>query len=1540
MKDWSGDENEVATAIEEHAAAVLKAYEADPELVEEHAGQEREARTGGYGQRQIYELVQNGADQLESGAGRLEVVVTDSALYCANEGRPFSAAGVTSILHAYLSRKDDDQIGRFGLGFKSVLGVTSHPTVLSRSGSFRFGPEIAERIREIAPEAADLPLLRLAAPVDPEEVVSDDVIAAELAEWASTVVVLPFDEKDGVPWLASGVRKFPRPFLVFAGQVESLSLEDRVARVTREISAKRSGHTVMVQEEGKVESWQVFEVEVPLDEDARERAGKLADRDAATVKWAVNPEDPRGLGEFWSYFPTDDETTLRGVINAPWQMSEDRRRLVEGPYNEALLEGASELILDCIEDLHEQADDKAAYLELLPARGREPRCWADGQLTDQVNELAATRPSVPLLAGELEVPVRARLHPADLPTEALEIWAAVAEPGDWIDHTVDRQKDRRARVERYMGDAGKVNASVEEWFAATLVDATPQSGVAAARLAGVLARNGESAGLGDAAFVLTEEMEFVPSTKSGLMLPGKYPADAGSVTMVHPDVADDRVACESLEAFGLRRISAEVELRRLISDSTSGEDIDWEYFWGIARQVPAEDARAAMAEDEDFEPRIRTLDADFKRIIATLLPGPCVPADGSRDAHATVDVQWHREDMRVLQALGCTDGPSIGTNAKEEPWFSEYRDMGMKAFLERNEPARPSLEAIELVPESMTVGPLGVLRTLSDGGKAAMTQVALQSFDDPVAWTVKHSTQSKYKDAPVPNPSVWLIREEGLVRTPLGARPFRDCVGPGLRAGELTPAPSCTDEVARALGLPAAWSEVADEVIEECLEEAADAEIPAAASLYSALASDEAVAPPEVIRAIQSGSPTTAPREEVAVTADQAVFELLASGTGAALYVAEAEDARLLIDHWGLKDGVDLVTRRVAVAAQGDPVVLIDEFPPLRKRLDPALREIELQRCEEIRIVEEVVGGTRSVDADFARDEDRLYCLSEMDQSEVLRGVSRELGLGLSSDDVARVIRGAEDRRTKDLERDVRGMDSDAARLATLIGAEALEAELPRAVREAFIELHGEPTAETLGKLAISVHGTDVLKVYTGALEDQGLNPPSAWRGSHRAKEFVRNLSFSTELAGFTTDPRPPEMIVEGRPKLPPLHDYQRRVVEELCALFGEKKENRAMLSLPTGSGKTRVAIEGCVDALAGELLESELILWIAQSDELCEQAVQAWSELWRARELADRLTISRLWGSNKADRAPSGVQVVVATIQKLQGVIDSDDYAWLSRPGAVVIDEAHGSITKSFTRALGWLGLDRSKFGAPLVGLSATPYRGRSEEESKRLASRYGNRRLDVNVLGEGDHYPKLQKEGVISRVKHEILEGSEITLSEAQRADVVDKGLLPMEAGTRLGEDVARTRTVVEHVSRLPSDWPVLVFAPSVENAQALAGLLNHRGISSATISGETPDEARRWHLRRFRDGDLQVITNYNVLAEGFDAPSVRAVYIARPVFAPNRYQQMVGRGLRGPKNGGKEECLIVDVEDNIQNLDELLAFRSFEYLWDQDHMGTRDE
>ena len=53
-------------------------------------------------------------------------------------------------------------------------------------------------------------------------------------------------------------------------------------------------------------------------------------------------------------------------------------------------------------------------------------------------------------------------------------------------------------------------------------------------------------------------------------------------------------------------------------------------------------------------------------------------------------------------------------------------------------------------------------------------------------------------------------------------------------------------------------------------------------------------------------------------------------------------------------------------------------------------------------------------------------------------------------------------------------------------------------------------------------------------------------------------------------------------------------------------------------------------------------------------------------------------------------------------------------------------------------------------------------------------------------------------------------------------------------------------------------------------------------------------------------------------------------RPTYSWNLYQQMIGRGLRGPLNGGSDLCTIVNVADNLSRFGLELAYREFEYLW----------
>jgi superfamily II DNA or RNA helicase len=86
------------------------------------------------------------------------------------------------------------------------------------------------------------------------------------------------------------------------------------------------------------------------------------------------------------------------------------------------------------------------------------------------------------------------------------------------------------------------------------------------------------------------------------------------------------------------------------------------------------------------------------------------------------------------------------------------------------------------------------------------------------------------------------------------------------------------------------------------------------------------------------------------------------------------------------------------------------------------------------------------------------------------------------------------------------------------------------------------------------------------------------------------------------------------------------------------------------------------------------------------------------------------------------------------------------------------------------------------------------------------------------------------------------------------------------------------------------------------------------------------RQYFIRHFLDGRIKVLANYQVLATGFDAPKTATIVISRPIFSSVRYMQMVGRGLRGPKNGGTETCKIITVVDNLLEYGDRLAYHYF--------------
>src|SRR5258708_30141981 len=191
-----------------------------------------------------------------------------------------------------------------------------------------------------------------------------------------------------------------------------------------------------------------------------------------------------------------------------------------------------------------------------------------------------------------------------------------------------------------------------------------------------------------------------------------------------------------------------------------------------------------------------------------------------------------------------------------------------------------------------------------------------------------------------------------------------------------------------------------------------------------------------------------------------------------------------------------------------------------------------------------------------------------------------------------------------------------------------------------------------------------------------------------------------------------------------------------------------------------------------------------------------------------------------------------------------------------------------------------------------------------------------------------------VLAEVEHELLEGSEIEMSESELSSFRQFERLPSTVEDKLARDTDRNNRLLQSIrcldARVGKDWTAILFAASVTHAEVIAALLNLEGIRAAAISGKTEPGARKYYVEKFRNGEIQVIANYGVLTQGFDAPAVRDVDVARPTLSPNLYQQMIGRGLRGPLNKGKDRCLIVNVRDNLTRYGLELAFKHFETLW----------
>jgi ribonuclease E len=104
-----------------------------------------------------------------------------------------------------------------------------------------------------------------------------------------------------------------------------------------------------------------------------------------------------------------------------------------------------------------------------------------------------------------------------------------------------------------------------------------------------------------------------------------------------------------------------------------------------------------------------------------------------------------------------------------------------------------------------------------------------------------------------------------------------------------------------------------------------------------------------------------------------------------------------------------------------------------------------------------------------------------------------------------------------------------------------------------------------------------------------------------------------------------------------------------------------------------------------------------------------------------------------------------------------------------------------------------------------------------------------------------------------------------------------------------------------------PGIVYTAGVKHAHNVAQAFKAAGMKAEAVSGETPKRELARILAAFERGEIDVLLNAMLLAEGWNSPRATVCMHLAPTASRRVYQQRVGRVTR--RHPGKEAGLVVD-------------------------------
>ncbi|AKP66878.1 MAG: DEAD/DEAH box helicase [Companilactobacillus sp.] len=289
------------------------------------------------------------------------------------------------------------------------------------------------------------------------------------------------------------------------------------------------------------------------------------------------------------------------------------------------------------------------------------------------------------------------------------------------------------------------------------------------------------------------------------------------------------------------------------------------------------------------------------------------------------------------------------------------------------------------------------------------------------------------------------------------------------------------------------------------------------------------------------------------------------------------------------------------------------------------------------------------------------------------------------------------------------------------------------------------------------------------------------------------------------------------------LHKYQQELVNKARQQLSNGKKSVLIIS-PAGSGKSVVIAE--IARLTQ--LKGGQVMFTVHRKELVEQIIQSFKA--------------------------NGVNTDNCTIMTVGKIVNRLDK--LPKPSLIITDETHHSLAKTYKKIYEYYS------DVPRLGFTASPWRlsgkGLGDIYESMVEGPTVEWLIDNHYLAPYNYYS----------VK--LINDNE--LKKSSTGDYTNKSIDDAVGKTIFGDVV---KTYQEKIN----GQKTIVYAHSIEYSKLVVQQFNNAGIKAAHADSKTPAKEREHIMEDFRTGKIQVLSNVDLISEGFDVPDCTAVIMLRP-------------------------------------------------------------